>query len=172
MNRESNSKTSLFLMELIISILFFSITGAICVRLFVSAHITAQNSVNLSHSVMWAQNLSESYISCDGNLDQMADLYPDTAVLVSEEGSGSGSLLLFLNDDWQLISHPTDNTSGTADFASYEIVLQADTSGKMVSAAVNILDIRGTDTLTTAVPAGRQNLIYSIDVNHYTGDDN
>lgn len=171
-------------MELIISILFFSITGAVCVRLFVSAHITAQNSVNLSHAVMWAQNLSEAYIGCDGDLDRMADLYPDTAVLVSEESSRSGSLLLFLDADWQLISHPTDNTSGTADSASYEIVLNAaqknaaslfsgaGSDAQAVKAAVTILDIRKTDTLTTEVPRGSQNMIYSIDIDHYTGDVN
>ena len=101
MNRESNSKTSLFLMELIISILFFSITGAVCVKLFVNAHVIAQHSVALTNAVMWAQNCSEAYTGCDGNLNDLSAIYPDCCVLVNEETPQKGTLLIFLDKNWK-----------------------------------------------------------------------
>ena len=46
-------------MELIIAILFFSLASAVCVRLFTSAHSLSVDSINLSNSVTWSQNLAE-----------------------------------------------------------------------------------------------------------------
>lgn len=61
MSRRESSKSGLFLMELIILILFFSIAGAICVRLFVSAHTRAADSANLNKAVLAAQSAVEAY---------------------------------------------------------------------------------------------------------------
>ena len=46
-----HSKTSLFLMELILSILLFSLCSAICVQLFVRAHRKEQNAMFLNWAV-------------------------------------------------------------------------------------------------------------------------
>lgn len=58
-----NSRSSLFLMELVIVILFFSLASAVCVRLFVKAHQMDQNTVNLNHAMMWIQNYAEEFRS-------------------------------------------------------------------------------------------------------------
>lgn len=47
-----NSKTSLFLMELILAILIFSLCGAVCVQLFVQAHLTEQRACDLSAAAL------------------------------------------------------------------------------------------------------------------------
>lgn len=47
-----HSKTSLFLMELILSILLFSLCSAICVQLFVRAHRKEQNAIFLNWAVL------------------------------------------------------------------------------------------------------------------------
>lgn len=51
-----HNKTSLFLMELILSILLFSLCSAVCVQLFVSAYRTEQDAQALT----WATMLCDS----------------------------------------------------------------------------------------------------------------
>lgn len=75
MKTSSSSRSGLFLMELIISILFFSLVGAVCVKLFVNSHITSQNSVELNHALEWSQNVAEVFYGCNGDITQMADLF-------------------------------------------------------------------------------------------------
>jgi hypothetical protein len=74
MNRNSSSKTGLFLMELIIAILFFSLAGAVCIQLFVRSHVISRDSVILNHCILQVQNTAETFYGCNGDLDQMAEL--------------------------------------------------------------------------------------------------
>ena len=50
MNRKG-SKSALFLMELILAILFFAAASAVCVQLFVKAHLMSQDTVDLNRAV-------------------------------------------------------------------------------------------------------------------------
>lgn len=65
MINRGSSKSNLFLMELIILILFFSIASAICVRLFVSAHLDSLESAALNRAVLAAQSAVEVYKNAD-----------------------------------------------------------------------------------------------------------
>ncbi|WP_029072910.1 hypothetical protein [Kandleria vitulina] len=56
-----HNKSSLFLMEIIFSLLFFSIAGSICVQLFIKSHIISQETKYLSHANMIANNIAETY---------------------------------------------------------------------------------------------------------------
>ena len=58
-----NSRSSLFLMELVVVILFFSLSSAVCVRLFVKAHQIDQSTVNMNHAMLWIQNYAEEFRS-------------------------------------------------------------------------------------------------------------
>lgn len=53
------SRASLFLMELIMSILFFSLAAAVCVQLFVKSHSLSQSSLELNHAVVECESLAE-----------------------------------------------------------------------------------------------------------------
>lgn len=55
------SKAGLFLMELLIALLFFAITGAVCLSLFVGAHNTNALSENLSRSSILLTNYCEDF---------------------------------------------------------------------------------------------------------------
>ena len=123
MNRAMHSKTSLFLMELIISILFFSVSGAICIELFVKAHALSEESVELNNSVLWTQNISEVFHGSEGNLHTIADFFSDSSiVLVSyEDNPEIGTLVMFFDEDWELISYPSEN--GAISNAKYELLL-------------------------------------------------
>ncbi|MDR1603570.1 MAG: hypothetical protein LBS10_02100 [Gracilibacteraceae bacterium] len=58
--RGASSKSSLFLMEMIIAILFLTVAAAVCMRLFVQAHVTGEASENLTRAVMAAQSVTEN----------------------------------------------------------------------------------------------------------------
>ncbi len=123
MNQAQHNKTSLFLMELIISILFFSIAGAICVRLFVGAHLMSEESIVINNSVLWTQNISEVFNGKHGNLHEIADFYSENSiVLVSyEDNPEVGTLVMFFDRDWEIIDYPAN--PGALDDAAYELML-------------------------------------------------
>lgn len=55
------SKSALFLMELIIVIFFFTLTSAVCLRVFVKAHDTAVNTGSMNYAILWAENAGEAF---------------------------------------------------------------------------------------------------------------
>lgn len=117
MDQRSNSSLSLFLMELIIAILFFSLAAAVCVRLFVSAHIMAENTEDLNNATIWSQNLAEAFTGTDGDLRRLDELFPG-AYIASDAGDGSeGTMILFFDRDWEQM---TEAPSG----AAYEVILK------------------------------------------------
>ena len=61
--RES-SKSSLFLLELMISIVFFALAAAGCVQVFAKAHMLSQEAGRLDMAVSVAQSLAEE---CSGS---------------------------------------------------------------------------------------------------------
>ena len=65
--------SSLFLMELILAILFFSIASAVCVQFFVKSHLLSQRSQELSHAVNECSTIAEICKTSD-SLPQAVDL--------------------------------------------------------------------------------------------------
>lgn len=61
MNTRNSSKSGLFLMELILGIMFFSVAAAICVKLFVSSHQLSEKSIYLNYAVTFSQSIAESF---------------------------------------------------------------------------------------------------------------
>lgn len=82
------SKSELFLMELIFSILFFSIASAVCVTLFVHARLTSIESTQLTAATLQAQSAAETFKSVNADLDQAADL-------LNAQQTPEGSLQIF-----------------------------------------------------------------------------
>lgn len=68
------SKSSLFLMELIIVLLFFSLTSAICLQLFVRAHLLDQKTTDLNKAVQYCQNTCELYTALEGDVEALCSL--------------------------------------------------------------------------------------------------
>lgn len=67
------SRSALFLMELIIVIFFFAMTSAVCLQLFVKAHMIDVNTRNLNAAIRLAENTGELFyeygLSKDIDLD-------------------------------------------------------------------------------------------------------
>jgi len=99
MNNSTSSKTGLFLMELIIAILFFSVSGAICVQLFVQSRITSKDSVELNHSVQWCQNVAEAFYGCDGNAEEMMALFSNS--YIGNKAEAGNTFYLNFNKDFE-----------------------------------------------------------------------
>lgn len=85
MKRQSTSRSSLFLMEMIVVILFFSLCAAICVHVFVNARETSQASYNLSCAVLAAQNVAECYKATGGDGERLVALLDALPVLTSKQ---------------------------------------------------------------------------------------
>ncbi len=118
MKNRNSSRTGLFLMELILAVLFFSLAGAICVQLFVNSHIVSQNSVDLNNGVLWAQNTAEAFYGCNGDVKEMSALFSNC--LYETAADGSDLLILFFDEEFQpAATLPAPDTSLSDDMESY-----------------------------------------------------
>lgn len=94
----NKSKSSLFLMELILAILIFAITSAICIQIFVKAHIVSQETQELNQSVTLCTSAAELFYGYDGNLSKIQKQLDGLGL--SE--AGTGSLTLYYDKDFML----------------------------------------------------------------------
>ena len=77
MGKKSGSKASLFLMELIVAILIFSVASAVCVQLFAKARLLNQKTDALNLALSCTQSAAEQLRGTDGSAETIAALYPD-----------------------------------------------------------------------------------------------
>ena len=63
---DHSSKASLFLMELIIAILIFSLSSALCVQLFAKAHLLSNKTKDLNHAISLCESVAEVYYGVNG----------------------------------------------------------------------------------------------------------
>ena len=111
-----HSRSSLFLMEMIIAILFFSLASAVCIQLFAKSHTLSTKTVNQNHAVIQAQNLAESYLAYEGSLEEMTPLFEHCSL-----EAASNKLTLSFDAQWNttqeenavyqavLIGYPADD---------------------------------------------------------------
>lgn len=71
---KSRSSSSLFLIELIIALLFFSVCAAICVNIFAKSALMAKNARESENAVLLAENAAAAYKSAGGDMDKTAAL--------------------------------------------------------------------------------------------------
>ena len=108
MQTKNSSKSGIFLMELILSILFFSIAAAVCVKLFVTSHQLSDQSVKLNHAVAMAESIAEAFYGCNGNAGELETLFPDAGMNQTDEQT----MLTINNADLGLGAFVKINASG------------------------------------------------------------
>ena len=59
--QQPSKRSSLFLLELILAIAFFSIAAAICVQFFVKSHALEEDSTNLNRAIHIATSAAEEF---------------------------------------------------------------------------------------------------------------
>lgn len=79
MSTRNSSKSSLFLIELIIAILFFSIGSAVCVRAFVKAHSLSTDAKDLSFASAQVSSMASVLKYTDRSLASIREYFPDAA---------------------------------------------------------------------------------------------
>lgn len=74
-----NSRSGLFLMEIMVVILFFSICAAVCTSVFAKASLLSEKSSQLTAAASRAANIAEIYKSCGGNIQETTRLLDDAS---------------------------------------------------------------------------------------------
>ena len=77
MNKQPTRRSNLFLVELIIAILFFSLASTVCVRIFVKSHTLEEESIQLNHAVSAATSVAEIFRKQENPFDILERQYPD-----------------------------------------------------------------------------------------------
>lgn len=72
----SRKRSSLVLMELIVSLLFFSVVSALCVKVFLTAHLASTQNQKLAHAVTTCQSVAEVLVASNANMDDLLSQYP------------------------------------------------------------------------------------------------
>lgn len=126
-NLKSRSKSSLFLMELIIVLMFFSLCAATCMQIFANAKVKTDYSRDLTNAAFTAESAAEVYKACGGDLEETASKLGGTA-------DSDGRLVLYYNSDWE--------TAAKADAAFVMTVTETET-GSIEKAFIEIENAEG-----------------------------
>ncbi|MCQ2545351.1 MAG: hypothetical protein MJ144_02850 [Clostridia bacterium] len=91
--RNRARSSSLFLLELIIAILFFSACAAVCVQFFVKSHTMSQDSKELNFAVNECTTLAEIIQSSDTEsqaVSSIKDIFPNADIQMDAEATTMG----------------------------------------------------------------------------------
>lgn len=107
MNKQS-SRTSLFLIELVLSIFFFIIAAAICLQLFIHAHFVSCETIETNQALLWSQNLAEPFLGSEGDYSFVKALYSDKDCIHELSLSPKDHILLCFDKEWNPIQTLSD----------------------------------------------------------------
>ena len=159
-------------MELIVAIFFFSLSAAVCVRLFVNAHVLAEKTVDLNNALTWSQSIAESFTGKNGQIREIGKLYPSAFITENK-------MILYFDEDWQIISDDLTN-------ASYEAILVTETKkasevysditdygttfiGNAIVGKISIIDVKDLSENITEFPEDDSMTILSNSIDVYIG---
>ena len=78
----TENTSSLFLLELILAVLFFSVASALCIQIFTKAHLMSQDARDLNFAVNEVSSMAEQISA--------GTLHPDTAASSDDTAASSG----------------------------------------------------------------------------------
>ena len=112
----SHSRSSLFLMEMILSILILALTCTACVRIFAAAKTQRQEARELNHTQELATCAGEALEGWDGELSSFSQIFETAANVSDSEISDSDGTIS--SDSDSSISSATDASVGKKKNAS------------------------------------------------------
>lgn len=141
--RNRAKSSSLFLLELILAILFFSIASAVCVQFFVKSHLLSRDARELNVAVTEVSNAAE--------LVDAADDIPSVFELVQSEypdskAEGTSHLSIYFDQDLQ---------SCTEHHAVYVLSIDLSEKEYMIIGTLNMTRLENSEQ------------IYSLDISHH-----
>lgn len=156
---KTKSRTSLVLMELIITILFFSLCSAVCVQFFVNAHLTSKKAQELNRAVSKAQGFAEALRGTDGTFESVVSLYPEAVI------NSDNSFTVYYDENF----NPTDSKEN----AVYYSDVTFDITGNIVNIDI-VLDLldslnhtQNTDDTNDSEYGKETEPIYTLSVTKY-----
>lgn len=84
MNSRRNTQSSLFLIELMISVLFFALGSAVCIQVFVKAYTINEDARRLSFASLQASNAASALKYTNGSTEAMKEYFPQ----ITEDENG------------------------------------------------------------------------------------
>ncbi len=102
MNKYNHSKASLFLMELMLNILFFSVLVTICLQLFFKAHNLSESTTILHRAVTTSSSIAEIYQNNYYGKESILHIYPDAIEL-------NQNIIIYFDDEF--VSCPKEEGS-------------------------------------------------------------
>ena len=94
MNKYRHPKSSLFLMEIMINILFFAVLVTICLQLFFKAHNLSENTTALHRAVTACTSIAEVYQSNHDGQEVITTVFPDAIAL-------NNTILVYFDENYQ-----------------------------------------------------------------------
>lgn len=156
MKRKNRAQSSsLFLLELILAILFFSLSSAICLQLFVKSHLLSNDAQDLNLAVNECSGIAEivnSSESVEDAMDTIWKIYPQMSV---EETSPPA---IYIYYDEKLSPCPEDE-------GSYVLTADFQEDGEMLKVGLAFKEIRSGSI--GGQPDQSKNPIYQLTVEHY-----
>lgn len=116
MKRTIHARSSLFLIELMLAVLFFSLSSAVCVQMFAHAHQLSQSAHALQHAIQAADNAAEllQYDLTHAS-PYLPSAYPDAEILSEDSSALYREIHIFYNDSWKPC---------TRDQSAYQLTIQ------------------------------------------------
>lgn len=139
-------KTGLFLMELIIAILFFSLAATICIQLFVKSHMISERSIALNHSILLAQNTAEIFYATNGDPEKMASLLgcrESSGTAAITDSDNASTLTLFYTDKFDCL----DPAEAASAVFQQTISLYADSDPALITCHIVISELSSGDVI-------------------------
>ena len=146
MNKQS-SRSSLFLIELVLSIFFFIVAAAICLQLFISTYFYSRETVETNQALLWSQNLAEPFLGSMGEYPVLKDIYADADCINKLSFSPEEHILLWLESCIEICQEYGDDVSF---IQQYQILVKKLTSGEQMEDKVTEL-IKGSEELRKCI---------------------
>lgn len=96
MKKKQAKRSGIFLLELMIVILFFSVTAAVCIQLFVKAHVISQDTRNLNMAVNQVLEVAEVFRMGADMQEFMEHEFQNY-----EKGTKDSSYRIYYNENWE-----------------------------------------------------------------------
>ena len=142
LKRKRASTASLFLMELMAAILFFTLAASLCVTIFVEAHLQSENAKALNHAVNICSDSAELVRTSSSKQAAVRriDSYYDNVRLTP--GGGSGEFCVFFDDEYNPV--PEAASTQTEYFSLVE-------ENGLLKANIRFVNSRGQDVYELSV---------------------
>lgn len=93
MKKYRHSKSSLFLIEIMLNLLFFAVLVTICLQLFFKAHNLSKDTTVLHRAVTACTSIAEVYQSNLGEEDMLLTIFPEAVFLTD-------TILIYFDSDF------------------------------------------------------------------------